>query len=162
MWGRVARRYENPDFKHSLLNSINNHKQTQKKEHIILVIFSFGVDVVTKTVNEIYVIGIIKIYCIHLFSLMCQRRSNRWNIESDVATLKILTTTQKRIYQVFWSSYVYCNCLIVALWSHEDIGFEILPVLQRIFACLSKTAIKIMKRNVKFVQTFFLSAIWLL
>ena len=44
----------------------------------------------------------------------------------------------------------------VALWSREDIGLEILPILQRMFACLLKAAIKTIKENVKFVQKFFI------
>ena len=43
----------------------------------------------------------------------------------------------------------------VALWSREGVDLALLPVLHHIFACLSKTAIKTLKQNVKFVQTFF-------
>ena len=57
----------------------------------------------------------------------------------------------------------FFSCLSIAiawsveLWSWEDIGLEILLILQWIFACLSKTAIKKPKQNVKFDQAFFTS-----
>ena len=43
----------------------------------------------------------------------------------------------------------------LALWSCEGIDLAILPLVQHIFAWLSKTAIKTLKQKVKFVQTFF-------
>ena len=43
------------------------------------------------------------------------------------------------------------------MWSRKDIGLEILPILQRIFAWVLKTAIKTLMQNVKFVQTFLIS-----
>ena len=68
-----------------------------KKEHKRLEIVSSGVDAVAKTDDEIYVLSIIKINSFHLFSMLCQRSCCRVieNVESDVATLKILTTMQK-------------------------------------------------------------------
>ena len=84
---------ENLHFKQLRLNYINNQKRNNnKKEHIRLVIDFTGVDVIAKTDDGIYILSIIKIYSFHLFSLLCQRRSCCWNIESNVATLKILTT----------------------------------------------------------------------
>ena len=55
---------------------------------------------------------------------------------------------------------VHCNCLICCIVIPRDIGLEILPILQQIFTCFSKAAIKTLRQNVKFVQTF-LSTIWL-
>ena len=55
---------------------------------------------------------------------------------------------------------VHCNCLIGCIVIPRDSGLEILPILQQIFTCSSKTAIKTLRQNVKFVQTF-LSTIWL-
>ena len=52
---------------------------------------------------------------------------------------------------------VDCSCLIGCKWLREDIAFNILPILQQIFACLSKTVIKALKQQVKIVQTFFIS-----
>ena len=57
----------------------------------------------------------------------------------------------------FWYHLSIAIGWSVELWSCEDIGLEILLILQWIFACLSKTAIKKTKQNVKFVQTFFIS-----
>ena len=45
-------------------------KRKTKKEHIRLVIFSIGTDVVGKTDDEVYVLSIIKIYSFHLVSLL--------------------------------------------------------------------------------------------
>ena len=60
------------------------------------------------------------------------------------------------------SSFLKCSWYLsiwiawsLALWSCEGIDLAILPLLQHIFAWLSKTAIKTLKQNVKFVQTFF-------
>ena len=52
---------------------------------------------------------------------------------------------------------LHFNCLIGWIVICEDINLETLPILQWIFACLSKTAIKKLKQNVKFVKTFFIS-----
>ena len=69
-----------------------------------------------------------------------------------------LVVFQKRNYQVFWSSFgSIAVAWSVALWSCVDMGLEILPILQRMFACYSKTAITTIKQNVKFVQTFFIN-----
>ena len=49
---------------------IELYKQPKtKKEQIRLVIISIGVDFVAKTNDEIYVLGIFKIFSFHLFSL---------------------------------------------------------------------------------------------
>ena len=49
---------------------------------------------------------------------------------------------QKKKCQVFSSSFGSCIAIpwLAVLWLHENIGLEMLPILQRIFICLSKTA----------------------
>ena len=70
---------ENLHFKQLRLNYINNQKwNNKKKEHIRLAIAFIGVDVIAKTDDGIYILSIIKIYSLHLFSLLCQRRSCCW------------------------------------------------------------------------------------
>ena len=53
---------------------------------------------------------------------------------------------------------VHCNCQTGWVVSCEDIGLEILLILQWVFPCLSKTATTTTTtKNVKFVETFFIS-----
>ena len=53
---------------------------------------------------------------------------------------------QKRIYQVFWSSFGSCPLQFPDQLPYDCLnpGLEILPILQRIFTCFRKTAIKAM------------------
>ena len=129
-----------------------------------------------------FVLSIVKLYSFHLLSLLCQRRSSCWiyrkwcsYVENPYLHAKIV---DKKIINVLVSPYctllfsrkeiikfsevavLYLPIVIawsVALWSHKDIGLEILTILQRIFACLSKTAIKRLKQNIELIQTFFIS-----
>ena len=65
----------NMRFKQLRLNYINSQIA---KERIRLVISSIRVGVVAKTDDEVYVSSTIKMYSyFHLFSLLCQRSSNR-------------------------------------------------------------------------------------
>ena len=50
---------------------------------------------------------------------------------------------------------VHCNRLIWCFALREDLSLEILPALQRIFTCLWKSAIKTLKQNAKFIQTYY-------
>ena len=43
---------------------------------------------------------------------------------------------------------------LAELWLHKDINLEMLPTIQWIFTCLSKTVIKTLKQNKKFVQNY--------
>ena len=52
---------ENLHFRHSQLNYVN-HLQTNKKEHIRLVIVYIGVDVVFNTNDKIYILSFIKVF----------------------------------------------------------------------------------------------------
>lgn len=52
---------------------------------------------------------------------------------------------------------VYCNCLIRCIVIMRGCGLKMLPTLQRIFACLPKTAIQTLKQNAKFVQYLFIN-----
>ena len=81
---------------HSLLKDNKTKKNKNTKEHIRLVIVSTGVHVVAKIDEEIYVLSIIRIhsYLLFVFSGTKEDRVVE-NIESDVATLKILATMQK-------------------------------------------------------------------
>ena len=92
---------ENLHFKKSPLNYINNapssaQKQEEKEEeHIILVIRSISLGVAAKTDDEIYVLNtIIQLLFICFFYCTKEGRFAE-NLESDVATLKIVTVIKK-------------------------------------------------------------------
>ena len=103
-------------FKQLRLNYINSKKKKKKKKKkkeerlviitinnnnnkrliIRLVISSIRVDVVAKTDDEVYVSNTIKMYSYFLFFPYCPKYGPvDENIETDVATSKIITTMQK-------------------------------------------------------------------
>ena len=66
---------------------------------------------------------------------------------------------RSREENIKFPEYKYLSIAIalsVTLWSQEDIGLEIMPVLQWILIFLSKTAITL-KQNAKFAKLFFIS-----
>ena len=80
----------------SLLKDNKTKKNKKIKEHIRLVIVSTGVHVAAKIDDEIYVLTIIRIHSYFLFVFSGTKEDRVVeNIESDVATLKILATMQK-------------------------------------------------------------------
>ena len=82
---------------------IELHKQAkiskQNKQHLRLIISSIRVGVVAKTDDEVYVLSTIKVYCcfLSIFFTVLFFKEGRVveNIESDVATLEIVTIMQK-------------------------------------------------------------------
>ena len=155
-------------------------KTKTKKEHIRLVIVSIGVDVVPKTDDEMYVISIIKIYSFHLFFLLCQRKSNCWKyrkwcsyFENAYHNAKIVDKKRiifwpvltapccfhKRNYQVSWRSFGICPLQFPDRLHYDRARTSALKYYCQCYKgyllpC-QKSAIKILKQNVKFVQTFF-------
>ena len=143
---------ENLRFKQLRLNYINNQKKKR------------ALEIVISTINVLSTIKYMVTF--HLFSLLCQRRSSCWKyrkwcsyfenryhhakmvekkrINFSVSPYCTLLFSKKE--NVNFSDValvaVHCNSGSVALWLREDAGLEILPILQRILTCLSKTAIK--------------------
>ena len=147
-----------------------------------LVIVSTGVNVISKTDGEMHVLSIFKIYSYYSFvfslvplkiefknyrKLLCRflppgKIVDKKKINLLVSAYCTLLFSRKGITKFYKVALVplHCNCLICCIVIPRDSGLEILPILQRIFTCSSKTAIKTLRQNVKFVQTF-LSTIWL-
>ena len=84
---------KNLRFKQLRLNYINSQKKQTEKKRLRLVISSIRVGVVAKADDEVYISSTIKMYICFLY---CAKESPLVeNIESDVATSKIVTTMQK-------------------------------------------------------------------
>ena len=140
-------------------------KKHTEKEHTRLLRSSIRVEVVAKTIDEIYVLStiakskkfeLLKISKVmwSLLKLLRQLRNGRTE-ENKFFSWSLFHSLefQKRKCQVFWSSFCSCIAILAVLWSHENIGLETLPILQRIFNYLPKTAVKSLKKK-KFVQAY--------
>ena len=167
------------EYEGRILLTTKTKNKTKRKNHsnsnsyIKLVKVSTSVDVVAKTDDKVYVLGIIKSYIVtfHLFPLLCRRRSTCWKyqklysyLENPYHLAKIIdqkrinlwvslyctSLLQKRNYQIFWSSFVVCRL-------REYIDLKLLPILRQIFPALSIIQIKTLKQSVKIVQTFFIT-----
>ena len=147
---------ENLSFKQLLLNYINSQKKQTKKERLRLVISSIRVDVVAKTDDEVYV-----------SSILCQRRSSCWKYRkwctyfenryhhAKMTEKKTINFPVSPYCTLLFSRKEYIKFSEVVLVAVHCIpnqlpcdclnpGLEILPILQRIFICFWKTAIKTM------------------
>ena len=91
---------KNLRFKQSRLNYINKqkNKQTNKKEHIRIIIGPIEVCEFAKIDDEISVLSLMKIFYQLLFICLLyftKEDRNVKNMKSNVATLKIVTIMQK-------------------------------------------------------------------
>ena len=116
---------------------------------------------VAKTIDEIYVLSTIakskKVELLKISKVM-------WSLLKSLPQLRNGRKEENKFFnwslfhslefqkgkcQVFWSSFGSCIAIswLAVLWLHENIGLETLPMLQRIFNYLSKTAAKSLKKR---------------
>ena len=154
----------------------------EMKEHELSNTLNRGLSVVPKTDGEISFnqYGWIHNY-IHMFSALCQKRLCFWKyrkwgyhlkncyrkniyakmvenarINFSVCPYHILFFSRKENLKSFEVALavVLCNDVLAVLWICEAICIEILQYHTRHLLAFCKTAIKILKQDVKFVQTY--------
>ena len=109
------------------------------------------VGVVARTLDEIYVFGTIKTYS--YFSFVFSTVTKRVELLKISKKMQLLFSRKENTkFPEVALVAVHSNCLSAALRLHENVGIELLLILQRIFTCLPKTAIKRLKQNVKSVH----------
>ena len=154
-------------FKQLRLNYINSQKKQTEKERLRLIISFIRVGEVAKTDDEFYISSTIKVYSYFLFvfstvpkrvqllkiskvmqllSKMLPPYKNGGEEDHKCFGQSLLhpVVFQKRKYQVFRSSFGSCRLQLPDQLPYDCLNFslEILPILQQIFTCLWKTAIK--------------------
>ena len=143
-------------FKRLRLNYKNNQKKQTEKERLRLVISSIRVGVVAKTDDEVclkytvlkkvQLLKISKVMYLLWKSLPPCKNDREEDNKFSGRSLLHPAFLQKRVYQFFWSSFGRCPLQFPDQLPYDwlNLGLEILPVLQRIFTCFWKTAIKTM------------------
>ena len=89
----------------------------------------------------------------HLFFPLCQRRFRHWKYKNWCSNFENCYHFAKMVDNKFFSRSLLHPVIFqkkkISSWLREDLGHEILPILQWIFTCLKKIVIKTLKQNAR-------------